>query len=225
MTTRIAAIASARRVTSYLRTTTGTDPTTGKPTLTWWFDQAALDAEAATDGWYALLTNLPDSVTTGEILIRYKGQEVVKRRYSAFKGPLAVAPMFFKNNRRITALMTVICLALLIFCLIERRVRLAIAPSDRPRRSLHRTTGQPTGRPSFDALARLRLIPTDNHPELINPSVRNAQLALVATVGRFPTREGSVTVCVWERSQKPKGSPCQGCRACSPPCLSARWCR
>ena len=26
----------------------------GKPTLTWWFDQAAIDAEAATDGWYAL---------------------------------------------------------------------------------------------------------------------------------------------------------------------------
>jgi hypothetical protein len=44
------------------------------------------------------------------------------------KGPLAAAPMFLKNNRRITVLITVICLALLIFCLIERQVRLAIAP-------------------------------------------------------------------------------------------------
>lgn len=74
------------------------------------------------------LTNLPDTITASEILRRYKGQEVVERRYSTVKGPLAVAPMFLKNNRRIAALITVICLALLIFCLIERRVRQAIAP-------------------------------------------------------------------------------------------------
>jgi len=38
------------------------------------------------------------------VLRRYKGQEVSERRYSNFKGPLAVAPMFLKNNRRIEAL-------------------------------------------------------------------------------------------------------------------------
>jgi hypothetical protein len=36
-----------------LQTETGTDPGTGKPTLAWRFDQEAIDAEAATDGWYA----------------------------------------------------------------------------------------------------------------------------------------------------------------------------
>ena len=36
--------------------------------------------------------------------------------------------MFLHNNRRITALITVICLALLIFCLIERQTRYAVAP-------------------------------------------------------------------------------------------------
>jgi hypothetical protein len=44
----------------------------GKPTLTWWFDQQAIDAEAATDGWYALLTNLDATQTAPEILLRYK---------------------------------------------------------------------------------------------------------------------------------------------------------
>ena len=59
----------------------------------WWFDQATLAAEQATDGWYALLTNLdPAQVAAAELLARYKGQEVVERRYGAFKGPLAVAP-------------------------------------------------------------------------------------------------------------------------------------
>ena len=66
----------------------------GKPALTWWFDQDAIDAEAATDGWYALLTNLDTQVTAAEMLLRYKGQEAVERRYGNLKGPLAVTPMF-----------------------------------------------------------------------------------------------------------------------------------
>ena len=55
---RIAVIASERRVGAYLQARAGTAPDTGKPTLAWRFDQDAIDAEAATDGWYALLTNL-----------------------------------------------------------------------------------------------------------------------------------------------------------------------
>jgi hypothetical protein len=37
--------------------------------------------------------------------------------------------MFLKTNRRIAALISVICLALLVFCLVERAVRKAIAPA------------------------------------------------------------------------------------------------
>ena len=82
------------------------------------FDQDAIDAEAAADGWYALLILLTSTQTaTAEVFRRYKGQHVVERRYSQFKGPPAIAPIFLALNRRITALITVICLALLIFCL------------------------------------------------------------------------------------------------------------
>jgi hypothetical protein len=35
-----------------------------QPTLAWSFDQAAIDAEAATNGWYALLSNLPPTTPT-----------------------------------------------------------------------------------------------------------------------------------------------------------------
>jgi hypothetical protein len=83
---RIAAISKDRRVGAYLQAQAGTGPDTGKPTLTWEFDQSAIDAEAATDGWYALLTNLPpDQADAAQVLILYKGQEAVERRYSAFK--------------------------------------------------------------------------------------------------------------------------------------------
>jgi transposase len=168
VTARITAIRSARRVTAYLRAEVGTDTDTSKPTLHWWFDQAAIDTETATDGWYALLSNLPINVSSSEVLIRYKGQEVVERRYSTIKGPLAVAPMFLKNNRRIAALITVICLALLIFCLIERQVRAAIAPAVTPRRTLcgqtrqaHRTVDLRSSRPTP---------PDSRHPRTSHPA-------------------------------------------------------
>jgi hypothetical protein len=188
VTARITAISSARRVTAYLRTETGADPTTGKPILDWWFDQDAVDAEAATDGWYALLTTLPADIDAAEVLTRYKGQEVVERRYSTVKGPLAVAPMFLKNNRRITALITVICLALLIFCLIERQVRLALAPQTRLDGLYVGRPAKPTGRSIFEALARLRLIPAiDGQPPGI-PQPSPLQIRLLALLGVDPTR-------------------------------------
>jgi hypothetical protein len=48
---RVAAIAAKRRVTDHLVWEVVTDPDTAKPALIWHFDQAVLDAEAATDGW------------------------------------------------------------------------------------------------------------------------------------------------------------------------------
>ncbi len=89
---RIQVIARQRKVTALLRAEVGTDPTSGTPTLSWSFDQAALQAAQATDGWYGLLTNLtPAQADAAEVLRRYKGQEVVERRYGTFKGPLGVA--------------------------------------------------------------------------------------------------------------------------------------
>jgi len=175
---RVATIARERRVSAYLRTDVSTDPATGKPTLSWLFDLDALAAVAATDGWYALLTTLPADVTAGEVLRRYKGQETVERRYGAFKGPLAVAPMFLHNNRRIAALVTVICLALLVFCLIERAARLAIAPATTLEGLQAGRPAKPTGQLILHALAGLRLIPaTAGQPAIIpQPSPLQARL-------------------------------------------------
>jgi len=186
---RVAAIASGRRVTSYLRTEVGTDPVTGKPTLSWHFDDAALAAEAATDGWYALLTNLdPDLADASEVLRRYKGQEVSERRYGNFKGPLAVAPMFLKNNRRIEALITVICLALLIFSLVERALRLAIAPALVLAGLYAGRPAKPTGRLIFQALSRLRLIPATTDTPAVIPEPPPLQANILHLLGVDPTR-------------------------------------
>ena len=168
---RVQAIAAQRRVGKYLRTAITAGPA-GKPALAWHFDQDAIDADAAADGWYALLTNLaPDQAGPAGVFRRYKGQHVVERRYGEFKGPLAVAPIFLELNRRITALITVICLALLIFCLVERQVRQALAPHGEMMTGLPGygpAPARPTGRTIFRALADLRLIPAhDGNPATI----------------------------------------------------------
>ena len=179
---RLATIGKTRRVAAYLRATAGTDPDTGKPTLNWDFDQQTIDAEAAGDGWYALLTNLEATEADAtQVLLHYKGQEAVERRYSTFKGPLAVAAIYLKDNRRITAMITVICLALLIFSLIERQVRAAL-------RAQGRTTinGLYAGRPAvpttrliFQALTSMRIIPAASGNPHIIPQPAPLQLELL----------------------------------------------
>lgn len=189
VTARVQAIARSRKVTAYLRAQTATDPATGKPTLSWSFDQAALDAEAATDGWYGLLTNLTlQQADAAEVLRRYKGQEVVERRYGAFKGPLGVAPMFLKTNRRIAALISVICLALLVFCLVERAVRKAIAPAITLAGLYVGRPAKPTGRLIFEALAGLRLNPTRGHDPPTIPTPPPLQAKLLELLKVDPTR-------------------------------------
>ena len=189
VTARLRVIARDRKVTTLLRTEVGTDPTTGKPTLAWSFDPAALAAEQATDGWYGLLTNLdPAEADAAEVLRRYKGQEVVERRYGTFKGPLAVAPMFLKDNRRIAALVTVICLALLIFCLVERAVRLAITPKATLDGLYVGRPAKPTGRLIFEALAHLRLNPARGHDPPTIPTPAPLQATLLKLLNVDPTR-------------------------------------
>jgi hypothetical protein len=80
--------------------------------------------------------------------------------------------MFLQPNRRIQALVTVICLALLIFCLVERQVRRAIAPASTLDGLYVGQPAKPTGRLIFQALAGLRLIPAGGHDPPVIPSPR-----------------------------------------------------
>jgi hypothetical protein len=184
---RIAVITSQRRAGAWLHARAGTDPGTGKPTLDWNFDQQAIDAEAATDGWYALLTNLPaGEADAARVLILYKGQEAVERRYSAFKG--ALAALCCKSNRRIAALVTVICLALLIFCLIERQVRNSLAGQGKTRvEGLYAgRPAIPTGRLILGALATMKIIPRTGQDPPVIPQPAPLQLRLLDLLGIDP---------------------------------------
>ena len=118
------------------------------------------------------------------LLLRYKGQEAVERRYGNLKGPLAVAPVFLKNNRRIAALITVISLALLIFCLIEREARRNLAPATKIDGLYNRQPARPTGRLILTALAGMQLIPaTATSPaQITRPTTVQARLLELLSV-------------------------------------------
>jgi transposase len=96
--------------------------------------------------------------------------------------------MFLKTNRRITALITVICLALLVFCLIERAVRAAITPETRLAGLVPGQKAKPTGRLIFQALGGLRLIPaTGGRPATI-PEPNPVQARLLNLLAVDPTQ-------------------------------------
>ena len=132
ITAKIGVIVKARRVTDVLRTEI-TDGPDQKPALAWHFDQDVLATQAKSDGWYALVTNQdPAAADAAAVFLAYKGQPQVERRYHELKGPLAVAPVLLHDNKRITALLHVLMLALLAYSLIERQVRHALGHEGSP---------------------------------------------------------------------------------------------
>jgi len=92
--------------------------------------RAVQEAEAL-DGYYVLCTNLPpEQAALLEVFTDYKQQSEIERRFANVKGPMRVRPLFLKNNDRLLALVTVILLALTLFCLLEREVRRKLPHTD-----------------------------------------------------------------------------------------------
>jgi transposase len=102
----------------------------GKPTLTFHRDQHAIEQATATDGIYALATNLTGRISAGRVLHLYKGQQIVERRHRDYKQTLKVRPIFLHNDDRIYALTSIVGIALLIFGLIEAELRKALDNED-----------------------------------------------------------------------------------------------
>ena len=79
--------------------------------------------------------------------------------------------MFLHTNRRIAALIGVICLALLIYCLVEREARRNLAPATKLDGLYAGRPAKPTAGLIFTALAslRLRTSTSDGTPEIPQP--------------------------------------------------------
>jgi transposase len=88
-------------------------------------DNVPLAAEAQGDGVFPLITN-DHSLSELELLLAYKGQPSLEKRFSHLKTDFEVAPVFLKEASRIQALLCVYFLALLTESLLERELRRAM---------------------------------------------------------------------------------------------------
>jgi transposase len=93
--------------------------------LTHRVDLARLSEEARCDGIFPLITNEP-TMSAKELLLAYKQQPMIEKRFAQLKTDFVVAPVFLKEVSRIQALLCVYFLALLVESLLERELRRAM---------------------------------------------------------------------------------------------------
>jgi transposase len=93
--------------------------------LAYHIDTVQLAAETIGDGVFPLITN-DSSLSELEILLVYKSQPALEKRFSHLKTDFEVAPVYLKEVSRIQALLCVYFLALLTESLLERELRRAM---------------------------------------------------------------------------------------------------
>jgi transposase len=93
--------------------------------LKWEINHAVLAAEQRGDGVFPLITN-DLTLTEQELLLAYKGQAMVEKRFAQLKTDFAVAPIYLKEATRIQALLCMYFFVLLVEALLERELRQAM---------------------------------------------------------------------------------------------------
>ena len=65
------------------------------------------------------------------LLAEWQGQWQIEQRHRSAKGPLRIRPLFVTSNQRIVGLLLVLGIALLVFSLMEREARRALAAREK----------------------------------------------------------------------------------------------
>lgn len=114
--------------------------------------------ERESAGCFVLLTNVPqsgqDALNSADVLRTYKGQYGVENNFVFLKDPLVVNDLFLKTPSRIDALGMILVIALMVYRLMERSMRLHLQQNDL---TLSGWDNKPTTRPTSFMLAALFL--------------------------------------------------------------------
>lgn len=106
--------------------------------------------QATLDGMFVLATTQlnSDKLPTNEVLPRYKGQSGnAENRFNLFKNSSCIASkVYLKNEKRIEALVMVLCLCLLIYALAESKLRKTLAAE---KRTVPNQIGKPIQNPTM----------------------------------------------------------------------------
>lgn len=131
----------------------------GRPTVRCELISEALERAEALDGYYVLeTTRTAAEADASALLAEWKGQWEIEHRHRAAKGPLRIRPLFVSSNRRIVGLITILGIALLVFSLLEREARRALAPAAKvPKLLAGHVAARPTGENLLKALQEISL--------------------------------------------------------------------
>ena len=86
-------------------------------------------AEVENDGFFPLITN-ELTLSERDLLLAYKGQPALERRFAPLKTDFEVAPVHVQAVSRIAALLCVYFFVLLVEALLERELRRAMAEKE-----------------------------------------------------------------------------------------------
>jgi transposase len=103
------------------------------------YDEQAAEAAAVYDGFSALFTTAPLTLSADTLFTQFKQQCYVEQAHHQWKTPLAVRPIFLKSPQRVEALIYLLKIALTAYHLLQRLYRQAV-PVDAPSAEKRLTT-------------------------------------------------------------------------------------
>lgn len=120
-------------------------------------NKEGIGQESRTDGVFPLVTNLTTAAKR-EVLLTYKYQPYLEKRFSQLKTDHEIAPIYLKKPRRVAGLIHAYFIAIAASSLIERQVRKSMAKekiSEPPLLPEGRTTKTPTAMRILEAFSDL----------------------------------------------------------------------
>ena len=136
-------------------------------------------------GCFVLLTNVPTAGEmahrAGDVLRAYKEQHGIEQNYGFLKDPLIVKSLFLKKPARIEALGLVLWLALLLWRLVERSLRVHVETTGQPLTGWDKkATQKPTAFLLMTKFAGVMVITVEGQRQLAHPLSTVQQQYLVA---------------------------------------------
>jgi hypothetical protein len=125
-------------------------------------------------GCFVLLTNVPTAGemahTARDVLRAYKEQHGIEQNFGFLKDPLIVNSLFLKKPERIEALGLVLLLALLLWRLVERTLRVHVETTETPLTGWDKkATQQPTAFMMMTKFAAVMVIKVGSQRQLARP--------------------------------------------------------
>ncbi len=112
---------------------------------------------------FVLIANLKEEHSSYQVLKEYKAQNNVETSFKFLKDPLFVGPIYLKKPKRVEALAYVLLIALLLFGILERRVREAMKAESEPLIIPGKVkTFTPTGKKILETLETVLVMTTDD---------------------------------------------------------------